>query len=138
LGWREQLETVAGGRRTVELRVQRPPADVLAALREHFVTGGPFGVTQDTEGVLEVEDRSGPGNWVVLVAIGLVTTLFTFGVGTILLVLWALTKIRRLRLEAASLDIASTHLLVAGYPQEVVIEAEQWIRANLPVEDASG
>jgi hypothetical protein len=138
LGWREQLETVAGGRRTVELRVQRPPADLLAALREHFVTGGPFGVTQDTEGVLEVEDRSGPGNWAVLVAIGLVTALFTFGVGTILLVLWAFTKIRRLRLEAASLDIASTRLIVAGYPQQVVVEAEQWIRANLPVEDASG
>jgi hypothetical protein len=138
LGWREQLETVAGGRRTVELRVQRPPADVLAALREHFVTGGPFGVTQDTEGVLEVEDRSGPGNWAVLVAIGLVTALFTFGVGTILLVLWAFTKMRRLRLEAASLDIASTRLIVAGYPQQDVVEAEQWIRANLPVEDASG
>ena len=138
MGWREQLETVAGGRRTVELRVQRPPADVLAALREHFVTGGPFGVTQDTEGVLEVEDRSGPGNWAVLVAIGLVTALFTFGVGTILLVLWAFTKMRRLRLEAASLDIASTRLIVAGYPQQDVVEAEQWIRANLPVEDASG
>jgi hypothetical protein len=138
LGWREQLETVAGGRRTVELRVQRPPADLLAALREHFVTGGPFGVTQDTEGVLEVEDRSGPGNWAVLVAIGLVTALFTFGVGTILLVLWAFTKMRRLRLEAASLDIASTRLIVAGYPQQDVVEAEQWIRANLPVEDASG
>jgi hypothetical protein len=25
LGWREQFETVAGGRRTVELKVQRPP-----------------------------------------------------------------------------------------------------------------
>jgi succinate dehydrogenase/fumarate reductase cytochrome b subunit len=111
---------------------------VLAALREHFVTAGPFGVTQDTEGVLEVEDRSGPGSWVVLVAIGIVTALFTFGVGTILLVLWAFTKIRRLRLEAASLDIASTRLIVAGYPQQVVVEAEQWIRANLPVEDASG
>ena len=52
MGWREQLETVVGGRRTVELKVQRPPEDVLAALREHFVSGGPFGVTQDTEGVL--------------------------------------------------------------------------------------
>jgi hypothetical protein len=57
LGWREQFETVAGGRRTVELKVQRPAADVLAVLREHFVSGGPFGVTQDTEGVLEEQLR---------------------------------------------------------------------------------
>jgi hypothetical protein len=95
-------------------------------------------VTQDTEGVLEVEDRSGPGSCAVLVAIGLVTAFFTFGVGTILLVLWAFTKFRRLRLEAASLDTTSTRLVVAGYPQEVVVEAEQWVRANLPIEDASG
>jgi hypothetical protein len=138
LGWREQLETVAGGRRTVELTVQLPPADVLAVLREHFVSGGSFGVTQDTEGVLEVEDRSGVGGCAALVVIGLLVALFTFGVGLILLLLWAFTKVRRLRLEAASLDTASTRLVVAGYPQQVAVEAEQWIRANLPVEDASG
>jgi hypothetical protein len=95
-------------------------------------------VTQDTEGVLEVADRSGPGSCAVLVAIGLVTAFFTFGVGTILLLLWAFTKFRRLRFEAASLDTTSTRLEIAGYPQQVVIETEQWIRANLPVRDASG
>ena len=50
-------------------------------------------MTQDTEGVLEVEDRSGPGSCAVLVAIGLVTAHFTFGVGTILLLLWAFTPL---------------------------------------------
>jgi hypothetical protein len=137
LGWREQFETVAGGRRTVELTVQLPPADVLGALREHFVSGGPFDVTQDTEGVLEVEDRSGVGGCAALVVIGLVVALFTFGVGLILVLLWAFTRFRRLRMEATSLDSGSTRLVVAGYPQQVVAEAEQWIRANLAVEDAS-
>jgi hypothetical protein len=144
LGWREQFETVAGGRRTVELKVQRPPSDVLAALREHFVSGGPFGATQDTEGVLEVEDRSGVnargcGTWIFL---GLLAGLVTFGVGLIIVVLWALTRgltqMRRLRFEASSLDTGSTRLVVAGYPYDVVVEAEQWIRANLPVEDVGG
>jgi hypothetical protein len=88
--------------------------------------------------VLEVEDRSGPGNCVTLIAIGLVTALFTFGLGLIVLLLWALTKFRRLRFEASSLDAGGTRLVVAGYPYEVVVEAEQWIRANLPVEDVGG
>jgi hypothetical protein len=144
LGWRERFETFAGGRRTVELKVQLPRADVLAALREHIVSGEPFAATQDTEGVLEVEDRSGVddggcGTWIV---IGLIVALFTFGVGLIVVLLWAftraLTKMRRLRLEASSLDTGPTRLVVAGYPYEVVVEAEQWIRANLPVKDASG
>jgi hypothetical protein len=108
LGWREQFESVAGGRRTVELKVQRPPADVLATLREHFVSGGPFGATQDTEGVLEVEDRSGAGGCVALIVIGLIAALFTFGVGLILVLLWAFTRFRRLRMEAAPLDTGST------------------------------
>jgi hypothetical protein len=144
LGWREQFETFAGGRRTVELKVQRPPADVLAALREHFVSGGPFGATQDTEGVLEVEDRTGVDDrgcltWIV---IGVVVAVFTFGVGLIIVLLWAftraLTQIRRLRFEASSLDTGGTRLVVAGYPYEVVNEAEHWIRVNLPVEDVGG
>ena len=138
LGWREQFETVAGGRRTVELTVRRVPGDLLATLREHFVTQGPFGVTQDTEGVLEIEDRSGVGGCAAWVVAGLVAALFTFGVGLIVVLLWAFTRFRRLRLEATSLDTGRTRLTVAGYPQQVVIEAEQWIRANLPVEDASG
>jgi hypothetical protein len=145
LGWREQFETFAGGRRTVELRIQRPPNDVMAALREHFVSGGSFGATQDTEGVLEVEDRSGVeeargcGTWIIL---GLLAGLVTFGVGLIIVLLWAftraLTQIRRLRFEASSLDTGGTRLVVAGYPYDVVVEAEQWIQANLPVDDASG
>ena len=137
MGWREQFESVAGGRRTVELKVQRPPADVLAALREHFVSGGPFAATQDTEGVLEVEDRSGVGGcaaWIV----AFIAAIFTLGVGLIIVFLWALTRIRRLRFEASSLATDGTRLVVSGYPQRVVVEAEQWIRANLPVEDASG
>ena len=137
MAWREQFESVAGGRRTVELKVQCPPADVLAALREHFVSGGPFGATQDTEGVLEVEDRSGAGGcaaWIVAI----IAALFTFGVGLIIVLLWVLTKIRRLRFEASSPDTGGTRLVVAGYPQQVVVEAEQWIRANLPVEDVGG
>jgi hypothetical protein len=145
LGWREQFETFAGGRRTVELRIQRPPADVLAALREHFVSGELFGATQDTEGVLEVEDRSGVeddrgcGTWIV---IGIIAALFTFGVGLIIVFLWAftraLTRTRRLSFEASSLDTGNTRLIVAGFPYGVVVEAEQWIRANLPVEGVSG
>ena len=131
------METVAGGRRTVELTIQRPPSDVLRSLREHFVTRGPFGVTQDTEGVLEIEDRSGAGGCMSWVVIGLVVALFTFGVGLILVLLWAFTKFRRLRMEATPLGADSTRLVVAGYPQQVVVEAEQWIRANLPVEDVS-
>ena len=135
MGWREQFENMVGVRRTVELKVQRPPADVLAALREHFVSGGLFGPTQETEGVLEVEDRSGPGNCATLIAVGIVAALFTFGVGLIILLLWAFSKFRRLRFEASSLDTGGTRLVVAGYPYDVVVEAEQWIRANLPVED---
>jgi hypothetical protein len=119
---------------------------VLAALREHFLSEGPFvGATQDTEGVLEVEDRSGVddgwgcGTWIV---IGLLLALVTFGVGLIIVLLWAfaraLTKIRRLRFEASSLETGGTRLVVAGYPYDVVVEAEQWIRANLPVDDAGG
>jgi hypothetical protein len=138
VGWREQFETVAGGRRTVELKVQRPPTDVLAALREHLVFGGPFSATQDTEGVLEVEDRSGAGGCASWIVIGLVAALFTFGVGLILVLLWALTKFRRLRFEASSLDTGNTRLIVAGFPYGVVVEAEQWIRANLSVEGVSG
>jgi hypothetical protein len=138
LGWREQFETVAGGRRTVELTVQRPPADVLATLREHFVSGGSFGVTQDTEGVLEVEDRSGAGGCATWVFIGLVVALFTFGVGLLLVLLYAFTKFRRLRMETVPLDADSTRLVVSGYPQQAVSEAEQWIRANLPLEGVGG
>jgi hypothetical protein len=113
------------------------PADVLGALREHFVSGGPFGVTQDTEGVLEVEDRSGAGDCAAWI-IAFIAALFTFGVGLILVLLWAFTKFRRLRMGATSLNTGSTRLVVSGYPRQVVAEAEQWIRANLPVEDASG
>jgi hypothetical protein len=102
------------------------------------VTRGLFGVTQDTEGVLEIEDRSGAGGCMSWVVIGLVVALFTFGVGLILVLLWAFTKFRRLRMEATPLGAGSTRLVVAGYPQQVVVEAEQWIRANLPVEDVSG
>jgi hypothetical protein len=117
-----------------------PPTDVLTALREHFVSEGLFGATQDTEGLLEVEDRSGVddrgcGTWIV---IGVIAAVFTFGVGLIVVLLWALTQIRRLRFEASSLDTGSTRLVVAGYPYDVVVEAEQWIRANLPVEDVGG
>jgi hypothetical protein len=111
---------------------------VLAALREHFVSEGLFGATQDTEGVLEVEDRSGAGGCASWIVIGFVVALFTFGVGLILVLLWALTKFRRLRFEASSLDTGNIRLVVAGYPFEVVVEAEQWIRANLPVEDVGG
>ena len=144
MGWREQFETFAGGRRTVELRVERPCTDVLTALREHFVSEGLFGATQDTEGVLEVEDRSGVddrgcGTWIV---IGVIAAVFTFGVGLVVVLLWAftraLTQIRRLRFEASALDTGSTRLVVAGYPYDVVVEAEQWMRANLPVEDVGG
>jgi hypothetical protein len=138
LGWREQLETVAGGRRTVELTVRRPPSGVLGALRDHFVTEGPFGVTHDTEGVLEIEDRSGVGSCAAWVVAGLVAALFTLGLGLILVLLWAFTRFRRLRLEVTPLDTGRTRLIVAGYPQQVVIEAEQWIRANLPVEGVGG
>jgi hypothetical protein len=102
LGWREQFETVAGGRRTVELKVQRPPADVLAALREHFVSGGPFGATQDTEGVLEVEDRSGVGGCASWIVIGLIAALFTFGVGLILVYSRRTTSSGRLTTSPAS------------------------------------
>jgi hypothetical protein len=94
-------------------------------------------VTQDTEGVLEVEDRSGAGDCAAWI-IAFIAALFTFGVGLILVLLWACTKFRRLRMEATSLNTGSTRLVVSGYPRQVVAEAEQWIRANLPVEDASG
>lgn len=137
MGWREQFETIAGGRQTVELSVQLPPAEVLAALREHFVSRGPFGVTEDREGVLEVEDRSGPGGCAPWVVIG-ITALFTFGVGLILVVLWAFTQFRRLRLEAVPSGPEVTRLTISGYPRQTVTEAEQWIRANLPVKGGAG
>jgi hypothetical protein len=94
-------------------------------------------VTQDTEGVLEVEDRSGAGGCAAWI-IAFIAALFTFGVGLILVLLWAFTKFRRLRMGATSLNTGSTRLVVSGYPRQVVAEAEQWIRANLPVDDASG
>jgi len=94
-------------------------------------------VTQDTEGVLEVEDRSGAGSCVAWI-IALIAALFTFGVGLILVLLWAFTRFQRLRFVASSLDTGGTRLVVAGYPQQVVADAEQWIRANLPVEDVGG
>lgn len=135
MGWREQFETVAGGRQTVELTVELPPADVLRALREHFVSRGPFGVTEDTEGVLEAEDRSGAGGCMSWVVMGFVVALFTFGVGLIVVLLWAFTKFRRLRMEAASSGSGHTRLTVSGYPRQAVTEAEEWIRANLPIGD---
>ena len=138
MGWREQLETVAGGRQTVELTVLLPPAEVLEALREHFVSRGPFGSTEDREGVLEVEDRSGVGGCATWIVAGIVVALFTFGVGLILALLWAFTKFRRLRLEAAYSGPEGTRLTVSGYPRQTVTEAEQWIRANLPVEGGTG
>jgi hypothetical protein len=138
LGWREQFETVAGGRRTVELLVQLPPSATLGALREHFVASGSFGVTEDAEGVLEVEDRSGAGGCMSWVVIGLVVALFTFGVGLVLVVLWAFTKFRRWRAEAVPSGSGATRLTISGYPQQTVTEAEQWVRANLPVERVGG
>jgi hypothetical protein len=138
LGWREQLETVAGGRQTVELTALRPPAEVLEALREHFVSRGTFGVTEDREGVLEIEDRSGVGGCAAWVVAGIVVALFTFGVGLILALLWAFTKFRRLRLEAVPSGSEVTRLTISGYPRQTVTEAEQWIRANLPVEGGAG
>ena len=87
--------------------------------------------------MLEIEDRSGVGGcaaWIV----AFIAALFTLGVGLIIVFLWILTKIRRLRFEASSLNPGGTRLVVAGYPYGVVAEAEQWIRANLPVEGADG
>ena len=69
------------------------------------------------------------------VFIGLVVALFTFGVGLAIVLLWAFTKFRRLRMEVASSGSGFTRLTISGYPQQAVGEAEQWIRANLPVEE---
>ena len=72
--------------------------------------------------MLEVEDRSGVNDrgCVTWIVIGVVVAVFTFGVGLIIVLLWAftraLTQIRRLRFEASSLDTGDTGLVVAGLP----------------------
>lgn len=137
MGWREQFESIFGGRRTVELWVRLSPQEALQALREHFVSDGSYGATAETAGVLEVEDRSGAGGCLGLVVIALLVAFFTLGVGLVLLVLWAFTKFRRLRIEAISSEAGVTILTVSGYPQQAVTEAEEWIRTNLLVVEQS-
>ena len=79
----------------------------------------------DAQGVLVLEDRSeaahwGCGGWIFV----LVLVLISFGLALVLVVLWALTKIRRLRLEASPYGAEGTRLTISGYPQQVVVEAE--------------
>lgn len=136
MGWREQLETVFGGRRTVELTVRVSPEEALRVLREHLVSEGGYGVTTETVGVLEVEDRSraanwGCGGWILI----LVLIPASFGLALVLVLIWALTQIRRLRLEASPSDSGGSRLTVSGYPQQAVADAEEWIHANLPIRD---
>ncbi len=135
MGWREEFENIAGGRRTVELSVALPPAEVLQTLRTYLVSEGPYGATVETDRALEVEDRSGLGGCTTLILVGILVTFFTFGFGLILLVLWAFTKFRRLRIEAVPSGSDETRLTVSGYPQQAVTEAEEWIRGNLPIEE---
>lgn len=140
MGWREQFETVAGGRRTVELSVRLGPEEAVRALREHLVSEGSYEATVETEGVLEVEHRS-PVNmgcgWNLAVLVLL--SILTFGVVLVLALLWVLfkgmTNTRRLRLEASPSGSGGTRLTISGYPRQAVTEAEEWIQANLPIVD---
>ena len=137
MGWREQLETIAGGRRTVELTVQLSPDDALRALRDYLVSDGAYNATVETEATLEVEDRSGanPGLGGCILIFVLVT--ISFGLALVLVVLWALTKFRRLQIEATPSDSGGARLILSGYPQQAVTEAEQWIQANFPIGNQS-
>ncbi len=133
---REQLETILGGRRTVELTVRLPPDEVLRVVHDHLVLQGPYGATVQTSEVLEAEDRSGlPGCFAqIFIA---VLSLATLGLALLLFALWVFTSIRRLRLETVPLGPEGTRLMISGYPRQAVTEAEQWMRTNLPVEGAS-
>ena len=137
MGWREQLENIAGGRRTVQLTVHLAPDDALRALRDYLVSDGKYNATVETEGILEVEDRSGanPGLGGCILIFVLVT--ISFGLALVLVLLWAFTKFRRLRIEAISPESEGTRLTLSGYPQQAVTEAEDWIRANLPTSNQS-
>lgn len=137
LAVREQLETVLGGRRTVELTIRLRPDEVLRELREGFMSRGSYSATVETGSALEVEDRTRlPGCFAQFFIA--VLALATFGLALLLFVLWVFTSIRRLRFEVESLGPESTRLAISGYPQQAVSEAEQWIRANLPVEAVVG
>lgn len=136
---REQLETVFGGRREFELTVQLPPEETLRVIREHLVSGGSYGATSERSGVLDFEDRSKAANWGCtgwLLMLILIPA--SLGLALVLVLIWALTQIRRLRFEASPSGSGLSRLTVSGYPQQAVTEVEQWIRANLPVEAGVG
>lgn len=134
---REQLETILGGRRTVELTIPLRSDDVLRRLREGFVSQGPYEATVETSAALEAEDRSGvPGCFAQLFIV--VLSLATLGLALLLFALWIFTSIRRLRFEVEPLGSGGTRLTISGYPHQAVGEVEQWVRANLPVDGVGG
>lgn len=58
MGWREQYESVFGGRRVVECEVSLSPEETLRRLRTHLVSEGSYRSKIDLRDVLEAEDSS--------------------------------------------------------------------------------